>query len=153
MGGWLHIQNVFGFERQNCLSTNWLWTVCLGYRGYFLYFKNLPEETFKENKKSDTKMATFQVLDCVVTPEEWQTCSVNIINWDTKRPFLISQINAFSQQTFWPVIVGKEGVTNDINDSSLLFKCPSEPWQCDSEPVCTIPETKAGNWNSVIINY
>lgn len=29
-------------------------------------------------------------------------------------------------------------VINTINDGSVLFKCPGNPWQCDSEPACAV---------------
>lgn len=29
-------------------------------------------------------------------------------------------------------------VTDTINDGSVLFKCPGNQWQCDSEPACTV---------------
>ncbi len=34
--------------------------------------------------------------------------------------------------------VGKAHVTSKINNDSAQFKCPDEPWQCDSEPACTM---------------
>lgn len=53
----------------------------------------------------------------------------------------------FSRQTLWLVIVG----TNDINDGSVLFKCPS---RSDSQPACRYqnPETEAANWHLTIIH-
>lgn len=43
------------------------------------------------------------------------------------------------------------GVANNINNSSLLFKCPCEPKQCDSESACTI--SGAVKWNLALTDF
>lgn len=39
---------------------------------------------------------------------------------------------------------------NDISSGSLPFKCPSKPWQCDSE---SDPEPGAATYSSAIIHF
>lgn len=46
----------------------------------------------------------------------------------------------FSSQTWWQWCKTTV-VTNNINDWPALSKCPSKSWQCDSEPLSTIPVT------------
>lgn len=47
-----------------------------------------------------------------------------------------------SRHLYWK----STGVTNKNKTSSVIFRFPSQPWQCDSEPACTIPETEAAKW-------
>ncbi len=63
----------------------------------------------------------------------------------------------FSQQTFWLDFYSRKstGVTNNINNSSVLLKCPSKLWRYDSEQHAQYqdPETKTAKWNSTIIHF
>lgn len=46
--------------------------------------------------------------------------------------------------------VGKSaGVTYDINNDCALLECPSQSWQCNTEPSCAIP--KPWHWSSYCI--
>ena len=67
---------------------------------------------------------------------------------------MIIKNRPFLQQVFW-LSNKSTGVTDDINDGSVLFKCARKPRQCDSEPAWTMQdlETEAVKWNSAIIIF
>lgn len=48
-------------------------------------------------------------------------------------------------QTVWHATRKSAGVTKNISSGSVLFRCPSKPWQCysDGESACTTP----GSWH------
>lgn len=52
-----------------------------------------------------------------------------------------------------PVIMKTTAVTNNINNGSVLFKCPCNPLQHDSETWAIAPETKIAVWISAINHY
>lgn len=40
-----------------------------------------------------------------------------------------------------------KSVATSMHNGSVVFKCPSRPWKCDSEPECTRdPEIEAPKW-------
>lgn len=76
-------------------------------------------------------------------------------NCDTVQDLYYTWTDNRSQQTLF--FHKSTGVTNNINDDSILFKCYSEPWQCE-EPACTASYTrtlklKQPNWTQSSINF
>ncbi len=78
---------------------------------------------------------------------------INYLN-ESLSPVLISGINVKQTDLFHSGRHSRKSTaTNNINASFVVFKCSSQPWQCDSEPACTHldPEPETAKLNSVTI--
>lgn len=111
------------------LCLNFIWSIMTSY----LNTGGLPDIVGPLGKKPQMKthfwqnrtidglqhrhiFSIYKLLDLVI-------CSLQ------KKPQLLNH------RIFFFIITGKRtGSANNINNSSVLFKCPIKPWQCGSEP-------------------